>query len=231
VQFLVIQHISGATADPNGYESDNHAAPDTNFNNMPRTNPTIYNATLIGNPATTSPTTAPSGGAGTSGQYGNQIITNFKSAAIEVRDGATATQATGGYLKISNSAISGNMTDWGMQTTGDVYDEMTSWAAANGNTSASAMMPAAMTSASAPNFKPTATMTGATPPPDGFFDTSATFIGAIGATDWTTGWTAYPATRRGEREALGTRLVPRARAREARGAGLAFFRSRRYLLW
>lgn len=33
---------------------------------------------------------------------------------------------------------------------------------------------------------------GATPPDDGFFDTAATFIGAIGADDWTAGWTAYP---------------------------------------
>lgn len=31
-----------------------------------------------------------------------------------------------------------------------------------------------------------------TPPNDGFFNLSATFIGAIGAIDWTSGWTAYP---------------------------------------
>jgi len=49
-----------------------------------------------------------------------------------------------------------------------------------------------------PNFKPTATspvlMTSeaAVPPSDGFFDNTATFVGAIGTTDWTTGWTAYP---------------------------------------
>jgi hypothetical protein len=33
---------------------------------------------------------------------------------------------------------------------------------------------------------------GATPPSDGFFDATATYVGAVGATDWTAGWTAYP---------------------------------------
>jgi hypothetical protein len=53
-------------------------------------------------------------------------------------------------------------------------------------------------SLTAPNFKPKAgspALTAAnakTPPSDGFFDASATFIGAVGADDWTVGWTAYP---------------------------------------
>jgi hypothetical protein len=55
---------------------------------------------------------------------------------------------------------------------------------------------AAPTSVSAPSFKPLADSSvltgGATPPNDGFFDSSATFIGAVGTTDWTAGWTAYP---------------------------------------
>lgn len=49
-----------------------------------------------------------------------------------------------------------------------------------------------------PGFKPldgSPVLTGgATPPDDGFFDTTATFIGAIGATDWTEGWTSFPTT-------------------------------------
>ena len=56
----------------------------------------------------------------------------------------------------------------------------------------------AAVNAKTPNFKPTAesqaliTSNSATPPADGFFDTSAKFIGAVGSTDWTAGWTAYP---------------------------------------
>jgi hypothetical protein len=47
----------------------------------------------------------------------------------------------------------------------------------------------------APDFAPAAgspMLDGGDTPTAGF-DTSATFIGAIGATDWTNGWTAYPA--------------------------------------
>jgi hypothetical protein len=44
---------------------------------------------------------------------------------------------------------------------------------------------------------------GATPPDDGFFDATATFIGAIGATDWTEGWTSYPTTTTDDDDAAG----------------------------
>jgi hypothetical protein len=196
VQFLVIQNIAGNTSDgSHGYESDNHAAPDTNFNNLPRTNPTIYNATLIGNRNTSVPHFGAIWRRGTSGRYYNHIVTNFKNAAIEVRDAATATQAGGAdpALNISYSILAGNATDWATQAMNDVLSEMDTWAGKNGNLTMDPTMPAGATSATDPSFKPTALVTGATPPDDGFFDTSATFIGAIGATDWTVGWTSYPA--------------------------------------
>jgi len=48
----------------------------------------------------------------------------------------------------------------------------------------------------APNFKPktdaAALTAGTTPPADPFFDATATFAGAVGADDWTAGWTKYP---------------------------------------
>ncbi len=47
----------------------------------------------------------------------------------------------------------------------------------------------------APNFAPKAgspVLSGGETPPSGF-DSSATFVGAIGATDWTAGWTSFPA--------------------------------------
>jgi hypothetical protein len=196
VQFLVVQDIEGNTSDgSHGYESDNHAAPDTNFNNTPRTSPTIYNATLIGNRATTVPHFGMVLRRGTSGRYFNHVITNFKNAAVEVRDAATVAQTTGAdpALNISSSVIAGNASDWTMQSSNDVLDERALWENANGNTSSDPIMPAASTSATAPVFKPATVISGgATPPADAFFDASATFIGAIGATDWTTGWTAYP---------------------------------------
>lgn len=58
-----------------------------------------------------------------------------------------------------------------------------------------------------PSFQPLAgspVLTGgATPPDDGFFDTTATFIGAIGATDWTEGWTSYPTSTTDPDDAAG----------------------------
>jgi hypothetical protein len=82
------------------------------------------------------------------------------------------------------------------QATGDI-DESLFINAANGDVFQDPGLGAAALSKTAPDFKPSGTslaltMTGATPPSDGFFDTSATFIGAVGATDWTAGWTAYP---------------------------------------
>lgn len=194
-QFLVIQNIIGNTSDgSHGYESDNHAAPDTNFNNTPRTSPTIYNATLIGNKATSVPHYGAIWRRGTSGRYFNQIITGFKSAAIEVRDAATVAQTTGAdpALNISYSIISGNATDWGMQAMNDVLNEQDLWAGKNGNMSMDPTMSEAASSATAPNFRPATLVSGATPPNDGFFDTSATFVGGVGEIDWTAGWTSYP---------------------------------------
>lgn len=50
----------------------------------------------------------------------------------------------------------------------------------------------------APNFAPQAGSpalaeeNAAVPPSDGFFDTSARFVGAVGTTNWLAGWTAFP---------------------------------------
>ena len=50
--------------------------------------------------------------------------------------------------------------------------------------------------AATPTFQPADTAPvlqgGATPADDGFFDATATFIGAVGSDDWTAGWTAFP---------------------------------------
>jgi hypothetical protein len=82
-------------------------------------------------------------------------------------------------------------------TAGDIDEKSIFLNAAWNNREVDPMLPAESTSLTAPNFKPAAgspALTGgATPPDDGFFDKTATFVGAIGDTDWTAGWTAYPA--------------------------------------
>ena len=52
----------------------------------------------------------------------------------------------------------------------------------------------APTSATAPSWQPMAgspVLSGCATPPAGF-DAAGSFCGAVGASDWTTGWTAFP---------------------------------------
>ncbi|KAB2905981.1 MAG: hypothetical protein F9K40_06600 [Kofleriaceae bacterium] len=204
VQFLVIQHVGpdGAADASNGYESDNHGTA-ASYTAAPRTKPTIYNATLVGKAdyAVGSGSFATVIRRGTSGEYYNHLILNFPKG-IEVRDTATGDQITAGNLFFKNSIFFnndalGDMDNWpAPQASNDIDEEAAFMVTANMNREADPGMPAAAFNLANPTFKPndgSAALTGgATPPSDGFFDTSATFVGAVGATDWTTGWTAYP---------------------------------------
>jgi hypothetical protein len=196
-QFVVIQNVNpnGVTEAANGYESDNHASAPS-YTAEPRVMPTVYNVTMLGNKAYNASSFAAIFRRGTGGKYYNHLITGFP-LGIEVRDSATADQITAGNLFIKNSVIFNNAAD-GMnwpppQTTGDINEktifEDPSW----NNKFTDPGVPAAAFNRTSPNFKPSTPITGgATPPSDGFFDAAATFIGAVGADDWTTGWTAYP---------------------------------------
>lgn len=199
-QFLVIQQLGDRGN--HGIEADSNR---TNNDLLPRSAPTIFNATLIGRNPDTTPSEGPSRGLmlrqGTAGKLRNFIVTNFTSNALTVDQAATAAQWTGGSLEISNSiffnnpavpwsAVAGSMPD-------NLFDEaMALEAAALSNRGADPKLLAGLDT-TAPNFVPAgdspALMGGATPPSDGFFDPSATFVGAVGTADWTAGWTAYPA--------------------------------------
>lgn len=203
-QFIVVQNVApqGATEASNGYESDNHATA-ASYETAPRTKPTLYNVTMIGNHDYT-------GGSsfatvlrrGTGGNYFNHIIMDFP-RGLEFRDVATKNSLDQGNLFfkssiVFNNAASGN--NWEPpQASGDIDEASYMTNAAWNNRFVDPGLPAARNSLTAPDWKPTAGAAaltgGATPPSDGFFDTSATFVGAIGADDWTQGWTAYPQPR------------------------------------
>jgi hypothetical protein len=201
-QFVIVQNVSHPATLPeatNGYESDNHGTP-ASYGADPRTEPTISNATLIGDRDF-------AGGSnfaavfrrGTGGHYINHIWLNFQKGP-EIRDAATLAQVTDGKLTVTysmlfnNDATATNLPP--AQATGDIDETLLFNAASNDLFNVDPGLPAAATSKVAPNFQPVAgaaaLTSGTTPPADPFFDADANFAGAIGTVDWTAGWTAYP---------------------------------------
>jgi hypothetical protein len=200
-QFIVIQHVSPAGSDAsNGYESDNHASAPS-FTANPRTLPTIYNVTMIGKrDHTGNGHFAALFRRGTGGHYFNHLVTGFRNG-IEIRDAATKGQldATPANLTLQGSVVFGMGADgnglWPpAQAMNDIV-ESDYFTTGNVFVAPASGLTAAATSLTAPNFKPTALITGGVVPVNvsgTFFDTTANFVGAVGADDWTTGWTAYP---------------------------------------
>ncbi len=203
-QFMVIQHVNpdGSSDAANGYESDNHATA-ASYTAIPRTLPTIYNVTMIGKPdyivGSGSFATVLRRGAG--GRYFNHIVFGFPKG-LEMRDTATSDQATASMLTLQNSMVfhndaAGDDDNWPpAQVTGDIVESTFFGNSLMNNRFVDPGLKAAASSLTAPDFLPTAGAAaltgGATPPNDGFFDATATYVGAMGTIDWTAGWTAYP---------------------------------------
>lgn len=208
-QFIVVQNVSHPATLPeasNGYESDNHGDATQWGVTAPVTTPTIYNVTLIGDHEFASSNFAAIFRRGTAGHYYNHIWYKFKQG-IEFRDAATQLNLdvrngeTTPRLTIKNSILFGNGADASnmppVQTGTGVVDIVEANYLNNTNQIQVNVDPGfsdAATSKTAPNFKPSAPLTtgAATPGGNAFFDATATFIGAIGADDWTAGWTEYP---------------------------------------
>jgi hypothetical protein len=198
-QFLIVQNISHPPTLPeasNGYESDNHGTP-ASYTAAPRTLPTIYNATLIGDhPYTGTKSYAAVFRRGTGGHYFNHIWFNFPQGP-EIRDQETLAQVNAGNLTVKNSMFFNNDATASNlpvpQAAGDIDETLVFNATNMDQFGVDPKLPADALSKGTPSFKPTAVIPGgATPPNDGFFDATATFIGAIGTEDWTAGWTKYP---------------------------------------
>lgn len=205
-QFLVVQQLPGRGN--HGIEADsNRASQDA----MPRSSPTLFNVTLIGRaPDSSDPGEGRSRGmvlrVGTAGLINNAIVTNFNDWAMFVDGSNSQARWTDGSLTVKNSIFfknpmaafqnvkPANLADGGVVA--DNFDEeMALLAPSLSNRQVDPLL-AQATVVTSPVFKPLmdspALTNGGTPPNDGFFDVTATFVGAVGTTDWTTGWTAYP---------------------------------------
>jgi hypothetical protein len=203
-QFIIIQNVQpdASREASNGFESDNHGTA-ASYTAAPRTMPTMYNVTVLGNETyTVGPSFAAVLRRGTGGHYYNHVFMNFPNG-IELRDQATADQVTAGDLFIKSSIFFNNSVTTGggnwppAQAMGDIDEMMIFTDATWDNQEVDPGIPAAAFDVNAPVFKlaagAAALTGGATPPNDGFFDVNATYIGAFDdTTDWTAGWTAYP---------------------------------------
>ncbi len=205
-QFVITAQIPGRGN--HGIEADNDA---TNPELTPRSAPTLYNVTLVGRNPDTAASEGPSRGmilrAGTAGKLFNVIVTNFTDKGLIIDGNPSKAQWAAGTLAVSHSVFFQNpsmgVTDYlappradGGITDNGFNEPIELSAPSLNNRFDLDPRLAAATSLTAPSFKPLADspalLGGATPPADGFFDPAATFVGAIGATDWTAGWTAYP---------------------------------------
>ncbi len=197
VQFLVVQQNPG-DAD-SGFEADNQHE---NNDAMPRSRPTIYNATLIGTNAASGTQNGMVLRRGTWGLLHNIIVMGFPVAGVDVRDvaGVMGMQMTPPALTIENSLFYQNGANFDADADEDDdggFDEAAFLSdPARSNKIDVDPMLGAPYNLTAPNFAPAVdspVASGAATPPAGF--DSAPFIGAIppGGEDWTAGWTSFPA--------------------------------------
>ena len=206
-QFIIVMQ-SGDDADQ-GIEADNNG---DNNNLTPRSNPTLYNLTLIGDPDTDEGSESDIGmllREGTSATIRNFIVLGFKEASIDIDHTATYDQVDNGSLTLGSGIIHGNCIvsrcDGQFRPDSDDAAATTptkDFVTGSANVSFADPMLAAPFRLSNPDYRPAAAspalngaVTPATPPNDGFFDV-AQFIGAVGPAGggkdtWWQGWTDF----------------------------------------
>ncbi len=192
VQFIVIHQFAGIG--DNGIESDNLGA---NMDALPRSAPTLWNATLCG--VNGDGTRGARHREGTAGAIQNAIVQNFTGEAMDVNDDATVgqwpTNLSWANTFYWSNAASGTTSDFSSDnTTMFVLADAIMLPALNNVFDAN---PGVDCNDTAPNYVPTAAdsaMLAGQAVPGAGFEASATYAGAFepGGTDWTAGWTAYP---------------------------------------
>lgn len=204
VQFLIVEQY--ASVGDNAFEGDNNKKqPDA----LPRSAPTIYNATLVSPRSRDKHHRAMTLRHGSAGEFRNVIIQGFSGEAIDIGGATSAQLAADGELFVANTLFH----DIGIRGRGWFEEEVMDRDDDYGFDEARAfsdpqwqnrfgldpMLPRQATSLQAPDFAPAtrspARNNAARPPAGEFWDEAAVWLGAVrpGAlTSWTDGWTAYP---------------------------------------
>ena len=204
-QFVIVQQKTGRG--DKGFEADSNR---NNNDALPRSMPEIWNATLIGGDGAI---TDKQGGIhlrrGTGAKLNNMIVAYFSTFAIDIDGASSVAQWPSSNLSVANTyfmkpalgelwpanfdVVAGKEND--CDTTGtNCFNEATILTGVTSNHMTSDPMLTAPKNITAPNWMPLAgspVLTGCGTPPAGL-DQTATFCGAMGATDWTTGWTRFP---------------------------------------
>ncbi len=196
-QFVIV-HQSGDDAD-NGFEADNNA---NNNDLLPRSAPTIFNATLIGDPDAEEGNESDDGmeiREGTAGIIRNFIVTGFKEYGIDFSNTPTLTQWANGALSLTNGIMFNNAILPGhADFDSDAAPRLSTVSTIRRGEDPGLIDPYNVDN---PNYRPgsLATLAGgrlapAVPPNDGFF-IYVPWIGALGPDpdlDWThQGWTDF----------------------------------------
>lgn len=196
LQFAVVQQRGDDT--DMGIEADNNG---NNHNLLPRSAPTIFNVTFVGDPSQEfgpESTNCMRLRVGTAGQIRNFICTGFKQDGIDVRDAAALPLIASGELATTHgilfqNGISVNGRNWGTSAQSVAMRNAVGALVAEVDP-----MLVAPFNRLAPDWRPrpgspALTLAPAIPPADGFFEIGL-FRGALGPeleNDWTRGWTNY----------------------------------------
>lgn len=192
-QYVVVQ--TSATHGNFGFEA---ASNKDNEGATPKSLPEIWNLTMIGSKGdATQKQQALLFKEDTGAKIHRAIVAYFHDGAISVI-GSSANEAEASlYVKDSiffDNAGAGDVATFGDDGNADFDEDAYFQNAAWNNRFVDPGLSAAL-SETAPNFQPLAggpaftSVTGTVP--GGFFEAND-FVGAVGATDWTAGWTAYP---------------------------------------
>jgi hypothetical protein len=196
LQFAIVQQRGDDT--DMGIEADNNG---NNHNLLPRSSPTLYNVTFIGDPSLEfgpESTNCMRLRVGTAARIRNFICTGFKLEGIDARDAAALPLIASGELSTLNGILFQNGLNVGGRNWGTSAQSMALRAAAGSLVAEVDPMLVAPFSRTAPDWRPlpgspALTQAPAIPPNDGFFEIGL-FLGALGPeieNDWTRGWTDY----------------------------------------
>ncbi|MEQ8279201.1 MAG: ABC transporter substrate-binding protein [Deltaproteobacteria bacterium] len=188
-QFFVSQQIEGIG--DNGIEADNK---EDQRDNLPRSNPTLSNLTLIGSPASDASDYGMLIREGTGAYIANALVLGWNDACVDIDHPETWAHGVNGSTLTGTLVVEHSVFDCVTVTEEEAEDPITvrTFLETNAGNSFEPVMLGAPFDIASPDFKPSAgspAMSGAVVPADTFFE-QVTYRGAIDpANDWTVGWT------------------------------------------